>query len=305
MAEEPGLSATVIELSGGATPQAVEAAVAVAGQQKSGWHEVVIDRAGGTWRSGWTEVDLKSGMSSRPLGTVLVTGGLGGLGIRVAGMLRARLGVRAVLLDDIARAELAADSIAMLTRLAAAGDVEVLDADLADRAAVRSVLGGRIVNGIVHCAGEFRGGFVADATVSRLAAMQEPKVAGMHHVLAAVDRRAVRNLVTFGSIAARVPHRGMGSYALANELLRRATVAAAADLPECSCLAFEWSLFSGAGVAHRTGAVRQAKAMGMPPVPLRSGLDVLLWSFARSHTPADSLAVVGTGDLSFPARSRR
>ncbi|MEV5536169.1 KR domain-containing protein [Saccharopolyspora shandongensis] len=298
VAEDDRLSAIEIELSGGATPPAVEAAIAFAGRHADGFRHVEIDGAGNAWRTGWSDVDVPRADPARLAGEVLITGGLGGLGVRVAGMLRARTGIRPVLLDDLGRGGIPGDVRAALARLKSSGGTTILDADVTDGTQVRAALAGRQVTGIVHCAGDVRGGFVANATASRLAALQAPKVTGLRNVLAAVDRGALRRLITFGSITARSPHPNMGAYALANELLRRGTTAAAGGLPDCGCTAVEWSLFSGAGQAHRMGAVRQAKRMGMPPVPLRAGMEVLLRLFADPCH--GSLAVTGLGDRTFP-----
>ncbi|MEV0083532.1 KR domain-containing protein [Saccharopolyspora sp. NPDC050642] len=298
VAEDGRLSAIEIELSGGATPPAVEAAIAFAGHHADGYRHVEIDGNGNAWRTGWSDVDIPRVDPARLHGEVLITGGLGGLGIRVAGMLRARTGIRPVLLDDLGRGEISGDVRAALARLKSSGGTTVIDADVTDRAQVAAALAARQVTGIVHCAGDVRGGFTAEATASRLAALQAPKVAGLRNVLAAVDRGALRRLITFGSITARSPHPNMGAYALANELLRRSTIAAADGLPDCGCTAVEWSLFSGAGQAHRMGAVRQARSMGMPPVPLRAGMEVLLRLFTDPRR--GSLAVTGLGDRTFP-----
>jgi hypothetical protein len=120
-----------------------------------------------------------------------------------------------------------------------------------------------------------------------LAAVQAVKVHGLRNVLAALNPERLRHLIAFGSITAENPHPNMGGYALANELLWRTTLQAARSLPGCGTVAAEWSLWSGAGMAHQSGAVPQARRMGLPPISLRSGMVALVrlmsWPVGPAH----------------------
>ncbi len=155
---------------------------------------------------------------------------------------------------------------------------------------------------MVHCAGLVAGGPVARTRPADLDELQAAKVDGLRAVLDALDPRALRHLVVFGSIAARAPHRQLGGYGLANELLRRETLRRAAGLPGCATVVAEWSLWSGAGRAHEMGAVGQARRMGMAPVALRPGMEALLRLLAWPVGPGSAAPVVLTGpdDRTFP-----
>jgi hypothetical protein len=90
--------------------------------------------------------------------------------------------------------------------------------------------------------------------------------------LAAVDPRQLSHLITFGSILAEEPAHNLGCYALANELLRRATLNAAAALPKSTTVVAEWSMWAGAGMAHSMGLVAQARRGGLVPISLQAGM---------------------------------
>jgi hypothetical protein len=154
----------------------------------------------------------------------------------------------------------------------------------------------------VHCAGALEGCLVADAGPEHLARLRAAKAHGLRVVLAGVDRGALRHLVAFGSVTSRRVHPGMGGYALANEVLRRTALRAAGELPGCAVVVAEWSLWSGAGEAHRMGVLKDAARQGMPAVPLRPGLEALLRMLDRPAGPehAAALVVTGAGDRGFP-----
>jgi hypothetical protein len=207
-------------------------------------------------------------------GSVLVTGGLGGLGVRVAGYLSYRYGLHPVLLDRAAPAP-GSPADRHLRRLGGcAPGVSVRIADVTDERAVARALDGLAAPAaMVHCAGVL--GPAGDCGAAALAAVQAVKVGGLRHVLTAVDTRRLRHLITFGSALAEEPPHNLGCYALANELLRRETLRAARDLPAATTVVAEWSIWAGAGMAHELGVVAQARRAGMTPIALRPGMRAL------------------------------
>ncbi|MET8092232.1 KR domain-containing protein [Micromonospora sp. NPDC005220] len=298
--EHPGLSCVVAELTGGPTPAAVRAATALVAAASPVTAEVRVDRDGRLSTTDWHPTDLPAAAGTAgPAGTVLVTGGLGGLGLRVAAVLACRHGLHPILADTATPERLGTAARWHLDRIAATTGVTVRRADVSDGAAMRQALAGTgsgPLVGVVHCAGLLRGGPVTAGTAAGLTAVQAAKVDGLRHALEVVDRHALRRVLVFGSITAERPHRSLGAYALANELLRRCAVRLAADLPAAATLVAEWSIWSGAGMAHGTpGAVAAARRLNLPPVPLGPGMAAVdaLWRLPAAPGRAQRLLIAG------------
>lgn len=307
--ENEGLRVAAVELPAAVPPRWPEGwdaarLVEAAGESRD---ELRVTEAGAVGRLGWRPVPLPErdrAPYGRLAGTALVTGGLGGLGLRAAAVLAVVHGLRPVLLDRTRPEEVTGRAGAVLHRLREAAGAVVVTADLADPAvaagALRRVPGP--VRAVVHCAGLVAGGPVARIRPEDLRELRAAKVDSLRHVLAGIDTDGLRHLVVFGSVTARSPHRHMGGYALANELLRREALCWAPRLPSCATVVAEWSLWSGAGQAQAMGAVAQARRMGMVPVALRPGMAalsrLLAWPVGPRHAAA--VVVTGAGDIAFP-----
>ena len=97
-----------------------------------------------------------------------------------------------------------------------------------------------------------------------------PKIDGLRAVLAAVDPRRLRLLVTFGSIIGRAGLRGEAHYATANEWLADLTGRSAGTYPHCRCLCLEWSVWSGVGMGERLRCVESLTREGIVADPARA-----------------------------------
>lgn len=280
-------------MGGGAA--AVTGAIALATSGPAG-RVVHMETSGAAREDWWERRSLPPGPPPHRGGVVVITGGLGGVGLRLAYLLARERGSHPVLLDRRSPEDLAAaDHDRLLALLGLPPGATVCRVDLTAPAAVAAALapfatGG--VMGVVHCAGNLVAGEVATLKPEDLSRAQAPKVRGLHHVLEALDQDRLRYLVTFGSIAATAPHRGLGAYALANELLAWETLRYGRRLPGCTTVAAQWSVWAGAGMAHAMGAVDQARRMGMWPVPLGGGLGTVLRLFSLP-AGAHSLVLAG------------
>jgi tylactone synthase/type I polyketide synthase PikAII len=160
-------------------------------------------------------------------GTVLITGGTGNLGGTLARHLVTEHGVRHLLLAGRqgAEAEGAAELVRELNDLGAS--VTVAACDVADRAALRNLLGSvppeRRLTGVVHAAGVLGDGVVTSLTPDRIDGVLRPKVdAALNLHEAALDPELGLDLsvfVLFSSVAALLGGAGQGSYAAANSFL--------------------------------------------------------------------------------------
>ncbi|MEE1783605.1 SDR family NAD(P)-dependent oxidoreductase, partial [Streptomyces sp. SP17BM10] len=161
-----------------------------------------------------------AGTAWNPDGTVLITGGTGGLGAVLARHLVAEHGVRRLVLASRrgAAAEGAADLVARLTE--AGAEVAVEACDLTDCAAVERLVAGvpaaHPLTAVVHAAGVLDDGVVEQLTPGRLAAVLRPKADALwllHEATRGLDLAA---FVVFSSFSGTVGAAGQANYAAGN-----------------------------------------------------------------------------------------
>jgi len=223
-----------------------------------------------------------------PGGTVLITGGTGMLGSLIARRLVTEHGVRRLLLVSRSGAAAAGtDELRKeLTELGA--DVVVEACDVADRGALRGVLG-RIpaehpLTAVVHTAGVLDDGLVGALTPKRLDLVMGPKADAawaLHEETAGADLAA---FITFSSAAGLMGAPGQGNYAAANAFLDGlAQLRRSQGLPG---LSLAWGFWEEASAmsAHLSDAERQRLARnGVLPIPSSLGVELFDAALAADH----------------------
>jgi myxalamid-type polyketide synthase MxaE and MxaD len=162
-------------------------------------------------------------------GTYLVTGGLGGLGLVVAGWLADR-GARSIALLGRSAGAPRAEAARAVSALEARGvTVTRLAADVADEHALRTVLAdldSRIardglppLRGVVHAAGTLADGTLGSLDASRWRSVFAPKVAGAWALDRALGDAPLDFFVLFSSVVPILGLAGQANYAAANAFL--------------------------------------------------------------------------------------
>jgi enediyne polyketide synthase len=259
------------------------------------------DHNGARTQSALRLVDQRDEMSiGIPLGqqdVVLVSGGAKGIVAECSMTLARETGAALAILG---RSCLQDDSVVAthLQKLASLGvRAHYISTDVTDPTAVRSAVAdaearlGR-VTAIIHGAGHNEPRLLRDLDRPTLLRTLAPKVEGLRNLVAAVDADGLRLFVTFGSVIGRAGLRGEADYALANACQSSLTDEFARRHPDCRCLAFESSAWSGIGMAQRLGSLETLRHSSITAIPPEQGVAWFRELVSR-RLPATSVMLAG------------
>jgi NAD(P)-dependent dehydrogenase (short-subunit alcohol dehydrogenase family)/acyl carrier protein len=199
----------------------------------------------------------------RPRGTVLVTGGTGGIGGHVARWLAGR-GAEHLLLAS-RRGEDAPGARELAAELSAAGTrATVAACDVSDREQLADLLA-RVpadlpLSAVFHAAGVSRGEWIRSLTPKQMERMLAPKVQAAVHLHELTERLALEAFVLFSSLTSVFGSAKLGAYAAGNAFLdslaehRRARGLAATSI--------SWSSWAGEGMAAEEAELSERAGLG-------------------------------------------
>ncbi|TDB90608.1 SDR family NAD(P)-dependent oxidoreductase [Actinomadura sp. KC216] len=208
--------------------------------------------------------------------TYLITGGLGALGLHVAGWLVEHGARHLVLVGRRGPDEGAEQRLRTLRDTGA--EVRPVRADVGDEQAFSHALAEATefmppLRGVVHAAGVLDDATLHTLTAERLLAVFEPKVAGAWNVHACTAHLPLDFFVMFSSAAAVLGSPGQGNYAAANAFVDAlASLRASQGRP---ALSVAWGPWEDAGLAVRSGgADRLAALAGIEGIEPADGVEI-------------------------------
>ncbi|WP_434974794.1 type I polyketide synthase, partial [Streptomyces violaceusniger] len=209
-------------------------------------------------------------------GSVLVTGGTGALGARLARWLVANGAEHVVLTSR--RGLNAPGAVGLRDELAASGArVTVAACDVADRDALAELLAGLPeelpLTAVVHAAGVLDDGVLDSLTPERFASVLRAKADAARHLDELTRDLDLSAFVLFSSITGSVGAAGQGNYAAANAYLDAlAERRRAQGLPATS---IAWGPWAEGGMAGDDAMERRMRREGMPPMAPESAVAAL------------------------------
>ncbi len=232
-------------------------------------------RGGLCWQLGLAPVETASVVGGGVVGggvveggRYLIAGGSGGIGRALGRHLAERHGAAVWLLGRRPLTPAEQASIAGPAR----GGVTYRVADLADRAALRTVAqeaagaAGRI-DGVVHAALVMDDRLLADQSDADIAAVMAPKAEGVRALQAALDGIAVGAWIAFSSSNAYTANRGQAAYAAASAFLDAAVLGTGPG-----ARVIDWGLWGEVGRMADDPRSAAMQRMGIWPIATAEGL---------------------------------
>ncbi|QUH01923.1 SDR family NAD(P)-dependent oxidoreductase [Saccharopolyspora erythraea] len=233
-------------------------------------------------------------------GTVLITGGTGGLGAELARHLVSEHGVRHLVLAG-RRGPDAPGALELRAELTAHGaEVRVAACDVADRSALEDLLAGiapeHPLSVVVHTAGVLDDGAIGSLTPERLDGVLAPKADAAWHLHELTRDLPLARFVLYSSASGVLGGPGQGNYAAGNAFLDAlARFRRDQGLTATSLAWGPWAQTSGmTGELSATDVQRMADS-GLPPLSVEQGLALFDAALRRDEELVVAIRTNATG----------
>ena len=278
--EAPGITCTTLDIvPGGATltDRLLEELLATPGNRTA------LLRGERRFEAALRPAPLPDPLPDMPRGAHwIITGGLGGIGLRLAEELLRRHGARVTLiarrpLPDRARDAADTRRLAALERLRALGEVELASADVCNVAQMRAALDQARArfgapHGLIHAAGRIDDAPMMGKPLSRIEDVIAPKLHGLRVIDDLLPDGTLDWLVVFSSTSVHTAPAGQVDYVAANAFLDAFARSRAGGRTRVRAIG--WGLWSEIGM----GAEALRARLGTPPEPVPLPGTVPLWA---------------------------
>ena len=157
------------------------------------------------------------------------------------------------------------------------------------------------IKGIIHGAGALQDRLIIDKTMEQFESVFDPKVLGLNVLLEATKQDALRYLVLFSSVAARMGNNGQSDYAMANEILNKIAQQESLKRPDCKVVSINWGPWDGGMVC--AALKRKFTQSGIELIPIDAGAMCMLYEMqGDNNSPAE--VVIGANIISPRANNR-
>ncbi|MGA5566858.1 type I polyketide synthase, partial [Streptomyces platensis] len=277
-------------------PEAVDrrALDRLAGVLAGGGEDQVAVRASGVFARRLAHAPAgDTGDGWQPRGTVLITGGTGALGARVARWVAERGASHVVLTSR--RGPEAPGAPELEAELSALGvRVTVAACDVADRDAVGALLSEHPVDAVFHAAAVLDDGVLDSLTPERFAAVLRAKAVSAANLHEATRGQDLSAFVLFSSFAGTIGAAGQANYAAANAYVDALAERRAAEGLAATCLA--WGPWGETGMASDASMARRMRRGGVSPLQPDLAVEAM-GNAIRSGTPGLVIADIAWADF--------
>jgi acyl transferase domain-containing protein/acyl carrier protein len=203
----------------------------------------------------------------------LITGGFGGLGIKVAQWLRQQ-GARHIIL--VGHRPPSEPALHAITELQSCGtEIQTAIVDICDVDAMAQLVNAieLPLDGVFHAAGQLDDSTIQQLTPDRLHRVMAPKVLGAWHLHQLTQNLPLRYFVCFSSAASLLGSPGQANHVAANAFLD--AIAQYRQQLGLPAISINWGAWSDIGAAAQKQVKTQMAQRGISEIPPNVGIDIL------------------------------
>jgi NADP-dependent 3-hydroxy acid dehydrogenase YdfG len=158
--------------------------------------------------------------------------------------------------------------------------------DVTDAAAVgRSMQTIDAIDVLIHAAGIEESQMIPKKTRASFDRVFDTKVTGLMHILAALDQKSLRSLMTFSSVTARFGNEGQVDYTAANDMIAKMLLEFRRKNPKTRVKIFDWTAWEGAGMATSETVNKVLRERGLTFLPLADGVAHFMSELGDTRSP--------------------